>query len=101
VNRRTFITGIAGMLVAKQAAALVPSGILMPVRRVWPAESMADWGRIHTASASDEVLLFDPCTDTMHYRQVNGRYLPDQDAIEFYGHGFYDLKTHQWVRVAP
>jgi hypothetical protein len=26
VNRRTFLTGIAGMLVAKQAAAVIPSG---------------------------------------------------------------------------
>ncbi len=34
MNRRSFLTGIAGILAASQAPLYVRSGILMPVRKV-------------------------------------------------------------------
>lgn len=35
MNRRSFITGMAGILAAAAAPAVLPSGIIMPVRKLW------------------------------------------------------------------
>lgn len=35
MNRRGFLKGMAGILAAGVAPALIPSGILMPVRQLW------------------------------------------------------------------
>ena len=38
MNRRSFITGIAGILAAGYAPAFVGSNVLMPVRKIWTPE---------------------------------------------------------------
>ena len=35
MNRRRFLTGMAGILAAGCAPAVLPSGIIMPVRKLW------------------------------------------------------------------
>ena len=35
MNRRRFITGMAGILAAGYSASILPSGVIMPVRKVW------------------------------------------------------------------
>ena len=48
MNRRSFITGMAGILSAGYAPAFVGSSVLMPVRKIWTPktgmEMMHEWG---------------------------------------------------------
>jgi hypothetical protein len=38
MNRRAFLTGMAGILGAGVAPAILPSGIIMPIKRLWTPE---------------------------------------------------------------
>ena len=40
MNRRRFLTGMAGILAAGYAPAVLPSGIIMPVKRLWIPSGM-------------------------------------------------------------
>lgn len=42
MNRRSFITGMAGILASGTAPAVIGSGVLMPVRTIWrPADKLS------------------------------------------------------------
>ncbi len=38
MNRRGFLTGMAGILGAGYSAAILPSGVIMPIRKLWTPE---------------------------------------------------------------
>ena len=38
MNRRGFLTGMAGILAAGYSASVLPSGVIMPIRKVWVPE---------------------------------------------------------------
>lgn len=39
MNRRNFITGIAGILAAGFAPTVLPSGVIMPIRKLWTPDA--------------------------------------------------------------
>jgi len=62
MNRRSFLTGMAGILAAGSAQWVVQSGILMPVRKVWTPEY--SWAG-HTITITAEFTEF---AGTYYYR---------------------------------
>ena len=40
MNRRNFITGMAGILAAGYSASVLPSGVIMPVRKLWVPDTI-------------------------------------------------------------
>ena len=58
MNRRRFLTGMAGILAAGYSASVLPSGVIMPIRKLW----VPDIDRTVTVAASaiwnyDEILF--------------------------------------------
>jgi hypothetical protein len=57
MNRREFLTGLAGILGAGVAPAILPSGIIMPIKKLWTPELLGAvdvyptrWGEVGTLS---------------------------------------------------
>lgn len=44
ISRRSFLKGLAGILAAASAPAILPNGIIMPIRQLWTPDKLILWG---------------------------------------------------------
>lgn len=60
MNRRSFLRGMAGILAAGIAPAVLPSGIIMPVRKLWTPSRWIDSGPItfHGVHNFSELVIY-------------------------------------------
>ena len=74
MDRRRFLTGMAGILAAGYSASVLPSGVIMPIRKLW---TPIEWEIIDTGG----LIYYDGYVFTMTPRSIIVSSAPGREYI--------------------
>ena len=57
MNRRRFLTGMAGILAAGYSASVLPSGVIMPIRKLWVPDN--EWVVLDELPPIDKMMVME------------------------------------------